>query len=171
MWDIISFFGEPLLWVVISIVLVLMYLFPRISFWRGKKRGPKRRKFKKFSVVFLISLYITFGAIQAAKLIFDIPRPCVPCPSEGCNPYCLPDSTFPSGHSATIFVFFSSLVIVFRKKWTLPLFIIPTLVAVSRLFLGVHYKYDVIVGSVMGLIIPFLVIEGLIYLRSALTEK
>ena len=47
MWNVISFFGEPLLWVVISIVLALMYLFPRISIWRGKERGPKRRKFKK----------------------------------------------------------------------------------------------------------------------------
>lgn len=166
MWNIISFLGEPVLWVAVSIVLVLVYAFPRMLVWKGKKRGPRRKKFKKFLFVFLISLYLTMGIMQAGKMFFDIPRPCIVCPAEGCNPYCLPDSTFPSGHSATVFVFFSSLAIIFRNRWTVPLFIIPALVALSRVFLGVHYMYDVLVGSMIGLMVPFIVMEAIRHIRS-----
>ena len=170
MWAQISLLGNPVIWVILSMFLIIAYLLPRFTVWRGKKRGPKRRKFKIFLFIFLVSLYLTFGVIQAAKSLNDTPRPCVLCPAEGCNPYCLPDSTFPSGHSATIFVFFSSLVVVFRKKWTIPLFIIPVLVGLSRVFLGVHYKYDVLVGSFIGFILPFIVLETIKHIRSRKTE-
>jgi membrane-associated phospholipid phosphatase len=96
-----------------------------------------------------------------------VPRPCTPCSSLGtgmfplgtdlsaaCNPYCDTDSSFPSGHAGTIFAVFSSLCVAFRKRLVIPLFLIPILVAYSRVALGVHTFQDVLAGALLGLAMP-----------------
>lgn len=57
--------------------------------------------------------------------------------------------SFPSGHAA--FAFMAAYVLsgcFGRRRWLLA---VATLVAFSRLYLGVHYISDVIVGSIAGL--------------------
>jgi membrane-associated phospholipid phosphatase len=46
-----------------------------------------------------------------------------------------------------------------QKRKFLILFIIPTLVGVSRIILGVHYPSDVFIGGVIGIFIPILILE------------
>jgi membrane-associated phospholipid phosphatase len=158
-WFIITTLGDTALWVAISIALVLLYMFPRLLIWKGRRHGPKRKVFKKFLIIFLISLYVTFGLTYAVKATLDVPRICSVCPAEGCNPYCPPDASFPSGHSATSFVFFTCLALVTRKRWTLPLFVVPALVAASRYVLGVHTILDLIGGVVLSILVSVAVAE------------
>jgi membrane-associated phospholipid phosphatase len=62
----------------------------------------------------------------------------------------LPDSTsFPSGHAATAFAA-ATAVGVFHPKLRTPLLALAALVALSRVYLGVHYWSDVLVGSLLG---------------------
>ncbi len=61
-------------------------------------------------------------------------------------------TSFPSGHSQNTGSLFTSLIILFQKKWIriiCTIFII--LIPVSRLYLGVHFPVDVITGLFLGI--------------------
>lgn len=59
-------------------------------------------------------------------------------------------SSFPSGHSATSFA--CALVLSrFAPRLIIPLFILAALIAFSRVYVGVHYPFDVLAGAVLGL--------------------
>lgn len=67
----------------------------------------------------------------------------------------MPESTsFPSGHSAAAFAFAAGV----RHEWpaaSVPLYLLASAVAYSRVHTGVHYPGDVAVGSAMGLSAAF----------------
>ena len=150
-WYLVTLVGAPELWAAICIALVAFYLAARKTLW--KKRTEKRRKFKGIVILFILSFAITFGLIYTLKIAFSVPRSCIVCPGEGCNPYCLPDSAFPSGHAATIFTFFMSLSIVNRSKWDWLALVLAVLVTYSRLALGVHTPADVLAGAAVGVLV------------------
>jgi len=62
--------------------------------------------------------------------------------------------SMPSGHTFTAFycmtfiVFFYSL----KRVWQVTLFIFATLVGISRMYLMCHFKEDVFIGSILGII-------------------
>ena len=61
-----------------------------------------------------------------------------------------PDTSFPSGHSS---VSFAVAVVIFRncdKKIGIPALILAFMIALSRLYVGVHYPTDVICGMIAG---------------------
>ena len=61
--------------------------------------------------------------------------------------------SFPSGHTQTATTFWTSLIIIFKKKWTYILGSIIILgVGISRLYLGVHWPVDVIFGWIFGIV-------------------
>jgi undecaprenyl-diphosphatase len=63
----------------------------------------------------------------------------------------MPVSTsFPSGHSAAAFAFAAGVGHEWPKA-SIPLYLLATTVAYSRVHTGVHYPGDVAVGSAMGL--------------------
>jgi undecaprenyl-diphosphatase len=65
----------------------------------------------------------------------------------------LPDSTsFPSGHAATAFAA-ATAVGVLHPRLRLPLLALAVMVALSRVYLGVHFWSDVVVGSLLGIVI------------------
>jgi undecaprenyl-diphosphatase len=65
----------------------------------------------------------------------------------------LPDSTsFPSGHAATAFAA-ATAVGVLHPRFRIPLLALAGMVALSRVYLGVHFWSDVVVGSLLGVAI------------------
>lgn len=63
-------------------------------------------------------------------------------------------SSFPSGHSQNAGSLYSSLAINFKKKWlTWICVIVAILIPISRLYLGVHFPSDVVVGLILGVAI------------------
>ena len=56
---------------------------------------------------------------------------------------------FPSGHAS---VAFALAFVIYRhdRDWGMAFFIIAALVAVGRVFVGVHYPLDVLAGAVLG---------------------
>jgi undecaprenyl-diphosphatase len=68
------------------------------------------------------------------------------------------DTSFPSGHTTTGFIFATSFILLFKKYWIRALALAyGILMGYARIFIGVHYPLDVFIGSLIGI----LVIAGL----------
>lgn len=68
--------------------------------------------------------------------------------------------SFWSGHSAVSFAVTTFVVLALRSKdrskWILLFYIWPVTFALSRIFVGVHYPADVVVGMLVGLLLGWL---------------
>jgi undecaprenyl-diphosphatase len=109
---------------------------------------------------FLVTVVATAAAVFVLKLAFGRARPCVAL--EGVVARCAPphDFSFPSGHSAGSFcfaAFFATLLLASQRgspaarrsaAFALVLFAIG--VALSRVYLGVHFPFDVAIGALLG---------------------
>jgi len=99
------------------------------------------------------------------KDAFDRARP------EAADPSLLPaiatpaNASFPSGHAMTAFA--TAIVVGSlhpRLRW--PALAVATLVALSRVYLGVHFAVDVLVGAALGTAIGLLVAQAARYTAS-----
>ncbi|MCJ7479093.1 MAG: phosphatase PAP2 family protein [Candidatus Nanohaloarchaeota archaeon QJJ-7] len=96
------------------------------------------------------SLIVLSGAVVAGileksiNLLVARPRPDLPYLFESAGM----GSSFPSGHATIAFL----LATVLYREYGRPafLFTLAGLVAVSRLYIGVHYPSDVIAGALLG---------------------
>jgi len=67
--------------------------------------------------------------------------------------------SFPSGHATTSFAC-ATVLSAFAPRWRVPFFLLATLIALSRLYNGVHYPTDVVAGAFLGVFVALLVIEA-----------
>ena len=58
--------------------------------------------------------------------------------------------SFPSGHTSCSFAFAVAIYLLLPKKYGVPAMVLATLIAVSRLYVGVHYPTDVLGGLIIG---------------------
>ncbi|MBN2504814.1 MAG: phosphatase PAP2 family protein [Bacilli bacterium] len=59
--------------------------------------------------------------------------------------------SFPSGHTQGAATVFGGLAVWLKKKWlTISVIVIVVMVAISRMYLGVHFLTDVVVGGLLG---------------------
>jgi len=63
--------------------------------------------------------------------------------------------SFPSGHSAAAFSAAGVFVKTLPKRFGIPLFLFAVVIALSRLYVGVHYPSDVLCGVISGLLISY----------------
>lgn len=153
-WYIISLAGSPYLWAAICGGLFIVYMVLRTF----RRKAREERFLKRFLLILVPALVLTLLVTASMKSYLALERPCIPCPGEGCNPYCPLDASFPSGHAATIFSVFTCLCLLSGKRKLLAIFIIPVLVGLSRIMLDVHTYPDVIAGALIGIAIPVLVV-------------
>ncbi len=99
-------------------------------------------------------------ANQFLKIACQIPRPWMRDPNftivesarAGATGY-----SFPSGHSQNAVGTFGAIAMTTKEKWIrICCIIIAVLVPLSRMYLGVHTPYDVLVGSAMALALLYL---------------
>jgi membrane-associated phospholipid phosphatase len=88
-------------------------------------------------------------SVALIKELTDRARP--PVAEESVVPLVpIPESTsFPSGHAATAFAAATAVALVYPRL-RVPVLALAALVALSRVYLGVHYWSDVLVGSLFG---------------------
>ncbi|MBF1360714.1 MAG: phosphatase PAP2 family protein [Mogibacterium diversum] len=67
------------------------------------------------------------------------------------------DASFPSGHSASSFAAAMCIYLNGPKKYGIPALLLALLIALSRLYVGVHYPGDVIAGAIIGSLMAWLV--------------
>jgi undecaprenyl-diphosphatase len=65
--------------------------------------------------------------------------------------------SFFSGHAASSFSITTIIILFLRKKvkWCWIFYVWPLLFALSRIYVGVHYPVDIIVGAIVGLLTAF----------------
>ncbi len=74
--------------------------------------------------------------------------------------------SFFSGHASTSFAATTFVVLVLREKtrWIYLAYIWPLIFVMSRIYVGVHYPGDILVGMIVGII--FAMVFHQLYLRS-----
>jgi undecaprenyl-diphosphatase len=82
------------------------------------------------------------------------PKALVPVPHDG---------SFPSGHAATSFAAATTLTFAFPRLAP-ALFVLAAAVAFSRVYVGVHYPLDVLVGAVLGVLVA-IALRGVLHFR------
>ncbi len=73
--------------------------------------------------------------------------------------------SFPSGHSSTSVGAGFAFMLASKKKYGVPVFIVSILIALSRIYVRIHYPTDVIAGIIIGLVsgvLAYLLVEKLI---------
>ncbi len=62
------------------------------------------------------------------------------------------DWSFPSGHTSSSFAAAVPMLIMLKKRIGIPAVVLASLIAVSRIYIHVHYCSDVIGGFIMGVL-------------------
>ncbi|MDN5343684.1 MAG: hypothetical protein PWP28_2564 [Oceanotoga sp.] len=137
-FEIITIFGEELF---IIPVLAVIY-------WGIDKRFGEYIGFSIFSSL-LVNNFL--------KDIFKFNRPIGEENIRSLRVETATGYSFPSGHSQGAGTFYSSLSFYIRKKTIYFFsFIMIILIGFSRLYLGVHYPKDVLVGIILGVFISYI---------------
>ncbi len=153
-WDqAASAFGESIRWSPATFLLVLASawwvkwpLFAAIAAAGDcRRRCLPRATFAALGAVAAAGIFVTIF-----KELFDRARP----PVAGIDAVgVIPASaSFPSGHSATAFAA-AVAVGLFYPRLRRPLLALAAIVALSRVYLGVHYASDVVAGSLLGVLL------------------
>lgn len=154
-FDVVMYwFSQKLIWAPLYVaLLVMMWFLYRKSFW-----------YILPMIVLLVTLTDQISVVLF-KDAFERLRPCHDPALEGMvrilNGQCGGAYGFISSHAANTFgvAVFAGLLLKPRYKWIFPLLILwASLVSYSRVYMGVHYPGDVIVGAIVGAIIGYLIV-------------
>jgi undecaprenyl-diphosphatase len=67
--------------------------------------------------------------------------------------------SFPSGHTATSFAC-ATVLAAFVPRLRVPLFVLAALIALSRIYNGMHYPTDVLAGALLGVLTALLLLAA-----------
>jgi len=126
----------------------------------------KDRKKGFFVLAFGIAgIIISSFSVSLLKLLFSRPRPCITLENVRLLIDCHGSFSMPSGHAATAFTA-AAIMGHFIRPAAIIAFILTLLVGFSRIYVGVHYPADVIVGIIWGGVIA----GGMLFLHSRISK-
>ena len=116
------------------------------------------KKTRVCGILALCAMAVTFlfGEVFLKNVVCRV-RPCNQFPDVAMLITRPKSFSFPSGHSASSF---AAATIIFwcNKKYGILAIAVASLIALSRVFLFVHYPTDVLAGALLGIIISMLTI-------------
>lgn len=124
-----------------------------ISYFMGGRKG----KIAAIGVIILILITDQTGAHLLKELIHRV-RPCNALPDAVAPLGCTGSYSFPSNHALNNFAAAAFYYRLFpRLKWIL--FITASLIALSRVYLGLHYPSDILGGALLGIFLGYIFAE------------
>lgn len=131
---------DPVMLAITHIGSTVFWLSASVVLWLGKRRRES----------VLLAVGIVIGGLILLPVKVFLPRARPSLVVQGAKALDIEGGgSFPSGHSKNAFTAF----MILGSKWKhlrLPLGILAYLIAVSRVYVGVHWPFDVIVGSIVG---------------------
>lgn len=109
---------------------------------------------KKKGYFVATAVLLSTVTMQFLKAVFRVPRPFMEYPDLiiGERQQTATGYSFPSGHSTTASSFYGGLFKAFKQKWIRAIALaLMIAIPLTRLYLGVHWPMDVIVGTFIGL--------------------
>ncbi len=106
-------------------------------------------RIKLIAVEALVILFISQLIVQSLKKLLSRERPYVILEKLNTFGIDLSDYSFPSGHTTASFSIATTLALN-MPGLTVIVFILATIIGISRIYLGVHYPTDVAAGIILG---------------------
>jgi len=156
------FCAEYLGYVLLFILLIFLAVYPVKLFCPRQNTGEagfnqvNYKKYWKMVLEALVAAFFTrFVVAEIIRSIWFRPRPFVIqsfIPLINQSPK---EASFPSGH-ATFFFALATIVYYYNKKAGIIFFIASFLIAIARIFVGVHWPSDVLAGAVLGILMGWI---------------
>ncbi len=128
-----------------------------IIFWLLIFFAAVFKKEKKLYVPMFFAFLVNIIFLTFLKDLIDRPRPYEVL--EGVNTLDTENTGgFPSGHSSNIFLGAALLANIY-KKFVAPLYALALIVAISRIYVGMHYPTDVLAGAIEGFVLAKLILQ------------
>lgn len=159
--------SQKLIWAPLyAILLLMMWSANRKTFWY---------------ILPIIVLLVTLTdqiSVVLFKDVFERLRPCHDPALDGMvrilRNHCGGSYGFISSHATNTFgvAIFAGLLLKIKYKWVLPLLIFwASIISYSRVYVGVHYPGDVIVGAIVGSILGYLMVLLFKWISSRRQQK
>lgn len=146
------YLSRTISWITVPLILFLLSSTFRLFGW-------------KRALIYIIAVVITLICTELLSIFVKEAvgrlRPCHDIQLEGLfrnvRNYCGGKYGYFSAHAANSFALAGFFYKVFEKRFRLNRLLLfwASLVAYSRIYIGVHYPFDVVSGAVIGLIISF----------------
>lgn len=133
------------------------------------KYGGSRGKISVIVVLFMITLTDQMNH-KIIKEYFERLRPCNALADVITPLGCSGTYSFPSNHAFNNFAAASFFSFLF-PKFRLILFITASLIAISRVYLGLHYPSDIFAGAMLGIIFGYIFSEFVLYIEKIINSK
>lgn len=136
-------------------LIIVVSCLVLLALWLWGSDINQRGKYQKAVISASISLGLAQGFVSTLNAFYFRPRPFTELPTNLLF-YQPTDSSFPSNSVAIVFAIAFAIFLADRKIGSF-LMLLACLHAFSRIYVGVHYPSDVIIGAAGGVIIALIV--------------
>lgn len=136
---VMIFSAEWLMWLMVVVLLIML--------------ARNYNRWRNLVLVSFVSAIVARGLIASIiKYFYSHPRPYWVLTETHLLLSREVQSSFPSGHAIFVFALATG-VYLYNKKWGSWYILLSCLVGFSRIFVGVHWPYDIVAGAILGILI------------------
>lgn len=144
--DLIFIFGAKYLFVASVLIAGIYFL---------RQPWATKRKMVIFGIIAMVAIYVV--ALIAGHVYYNA-RPFVVDHTTPLIPHA-PDNGFPSDHVLLVSAI-AAIMYVFHRRISWGLWILAILVAISRVYVGVHHPIDVIGSMIISIAVTYLLYKN-----------